>query len=121
MNSKTAIVIGAVIGLVVGLALGVFVSILFNLPTSFHSGAGVNNQVQVSGTVYVWEKTGTQTGTITFSSVNRTNPIDTSAPIINGQYTILLMGGRSYSVHVYGGGYFSLYVPLGVTTFTANF
>jgi len=104
-----------VVGLVVGLVLGIFISPIIR-PTQ--SGAGTNNQVQVSGTV-----SESQT-TIYFFSVNRTNPIDTSTPIVNGQYSILLLGGRSYNVGFYTSSYdaqYDLYVPLGVTTFTANF
>jgi cell division protein FtsL len=44
-----------------------------------------NNQVQVSGTVQV-----TQTGTIYFRNLNRT--IETSVPITNGKYSVLLVG-----------------------------
>lgn len=80
------------------------------------SGAGVSNQVQVSGTVSV-----TQTGTIDFTSLNGT--IKSSVPIANGQYSILLVGGQSYNVRVHNThyDYYLLYVPLGVATFTANF
>ncbi len=82
------------------------------------SGAGVSNQVQVSGTVSI-----TQTGTIQFT--NLVGTIESSVPITNGKYSILLVGGQSYHVYVsipgaYGSSY-TLYVPLGVTTFTANF
>jgi hypothetical protein len=92
------------------------VSVIFNLPNSFHTGVGVNNQVQVSGTVSI-----TQTGTIEFRNLNGT--IDSSVPITSGEYSVLVVGGQSYNVYVhYGYGYsYSLYVPLGVTTFTANF
>lgn len=83
------------------------------------SGAGVSNQVQVSGTVSI-----TQTGTIEFTSLNGT--IKSSVPIANGKYSILLVGGQSYNVRVenergYYAGDYSLYVPLSVATFTANF
>lgn len=81
------------------------------------SGAGVSNQVQVSGTVSI-----TQTGTIYFTSLNGT--IKSSVPITNGQYSVLLVSGQSYDVRVDGGyypRYYSLYVPLSVATFTANF
>jgi hypothetical protein len=108
-----------VIGLVVGLVLGIFVSVLLNLPSSFHTGAGINNQVQVSGTVSETSQT-----TIYFFSVNRTSPIDTSVPIVNGQYSVILLGGRSYYVgfssYYYDEAY-TKYIPSGVSTFTANF
>jgi hypothetical protein len=105
-----------IIGLIIGLALGVFVSVLFNLPSSFHTGAGVNNQVQVSGTV-----SEIQTGTIQFDNLNAT--IRTSGQIVNGHYSVLLVGGQSYSVTIYNGStyYYSKYIPLDVSTFTANF
>jgi len=85
------------------------------------------NQVQVSGAV-----SETQTGTIKFDNkeeraYNKSIPlIESSVPIVNGQYSILLLGGHSYSVYIYlaGDAYYSywgaLYVPLGVTTFIAN-
>jgi len=120
MDKKMIILVSIVFGLVVGLALGIFVSVVFNLPSSFHNGVGVNNQVQVSGTV-----SQTQNGTIKFISLN--GSINTSVPIIKGGYSVLLIGGQSYNVFVYSfGAYsyshsYSLYVPLGVTTFTANF
>lgn len=124
MNKK--IVIGTVIGLVVGLALGVFVSAIFNLPTSFHTGAGVSNQVQVSGSVQSMTS-----GTLYFQNVNQT--ILTSATITNGQYSVLLIAGQSYNIYNYNpttfegvkgyspSSYFNpFYMPLGVTTLTEN-
>jgi len=79
------------------------------------SGAGVSNQVQVSGNVSI-----TQTGTIQFTSLDTT--VESSAPITNGKYSILLVGGQSYHVYVLRPyTIYSLYVPLGVTTFTGNF
>lgn len=118
MNKR--LIIGTAVGIVIGLALGIFVSIIFNLPSSFHTGAGIGNQVQVSGKV-----SETQNGTIKFVSLNRT--IVTNVPITSGKYSVLLVGGTSYDVYVYLSSTdyydydFSLYVPLGVTTFTANF
>jgi hypothetical protein len=90
------------------------------------SGAGVNNQVKVSGTIQ--EK---QPSLIYFSSLGLLNGshIQTSGLIINDQYSVLIVGGQSYNVTIYyqPAGYsystsstYSLYVPLGVSTFTAN-
>ena len=107
--------------MVVGLALGIFISAILNLPNVImptQTGAGMSNQVQVSGKVQV-----TQSGTVRFRNLNRT--IDTSVPIANGEYSILLLGGDSYDVYVYWEGRLQysywLYVPSGVTTFTADF
>lgn len=117
MNPK--IVIGVLIGLVIGLVLGIFVSIFFDFPSFFHTAAGRYNQVQVSGTV-----SETLIGTIKFSSLDE--EIETSVPIVNSTYSILLVGGKSYTVRVHSAGPIaiftgSLYVPLGVSIFTANF
>jgi hypothetical protein len=115
-------VIGTVIGLVIGLMLGIFVSILINLPSSFHTGVGINNQVQVSGTV----PNGT-IGTLCFRNLNQT--VETTAPITNGEYNVLLVGGQSYDIYLNwnpssGEGLFTdfntFYVPLSVTTLTEN-
>lgn len=115
---------GTVIGLVIGLALGIFISVLFILP--IHNGVGINNQVQVSGTVQSMTS-----GTLYFQNVNRT--ILTSATIINGQYSVLLIAGQSYNVYGFNPTVFEgergyspnsnfnpFYIPLGVTTFTEN-
>jgi hypothetical protein len=120
MNKK--IVIGTVIGLVIGLVLGIFVSVLFNLPSAFHTGVGVNNQVQVSGTV-----SNEENGTLCFRNLNQT--IETTATITNGEYSVLLVGGQSYNIYynyvprigleAYS-NYNPFYVPLGVTTLTEN-
>jgi predicted small secreted protein len=86
-----------------------------------------NNQVQVSGTI-----SENQPSEIVFSSFAPVNGsyIQTSSLIINGRYSVVLVGGISYSVRIdyqpVGYTYptsrtYSLYVPLGVTTFTANF
>jgi hypothetical protein len=119
MNKK--IIAGASIGLIVGLVLGILISVFFNLPSVISpTGVGISNQVQVSGTV--WD---TQTGTIYFRNLNRT--IETSAPIIDGKYSVLLIGGQSYEVYVnYYSSYssdldYTVYVPSGVTTFAADF
>jgi hypothetical protein len=115
-----------VIGLVIGLALGIFVSVLFNLPSLFHTGVGVNTLVQVSGTVQFMKS-----GTLYFQNANQT--IQTTATVTSGQYSVLLIGGQPYNVYVnnptifeeeYGYAplrdYNSFYAPLGVTTFTEN-
>lgn len=108
-----------VIGLVIGLALGIFISPIL-LPKQ--TGAGTNNQVQVSGTI-----SESQPSEIYFASIavnsSSYGQISSSSLIINGQYGVVLVGGRSYQVIVYYQGTFrqySLYVPSGVTTFTAD-
>jgi capsular polysaccharide biosynthesis protein len=58
-------IVAVVVGLVIGLALGIFISVLLDLPSSFHTAAGTNNQVQVSGTVSL-----KQTGHIEFETLN---------------------------------------------------
>lgn len=86
------------------------------------AAAGTNNQVQVSGTVQK-----TQTGTIYYRTANES--IRTSSPITDGKYSVLLVGGQSYDIYIdvyHSDSYyykpdFVLYVPLGVTTFTADF
>jgi hypothetical protein len=112
-----------VIGLtIIGLVIGVFVSALFRLLSSFNNGVGIRNEVQVSGTVSI-----TQTGTIEFDTFenNTTIRVRASGSIVNGSYSVSLVGGQSYNVTVSYGEHseqsYSIYVPLGVTTFTANF
>lgn len=86
------------------------------------AAAGTNSQVQVSGTVY-----GKQTGTIYFRTSNES--VRTSSPITDGKYSVLLVGGQSYDIYidhyscnsVIEDPDFVLYVPLGVTVFSANF
>jgi len=120
-RDRSLLIIALVIGLVIGLVLGIFVSILFNLPSSFHTGVGVNNQVQVSGTV-----PDNITGTLYFFNSNRT--FETSAPINNGRYSVLLVGGQSYDIFDYVpvsgplgfSDYNPFYVPLGIITLTEN-
>ena len=124
MSGKVAL--GVVIGLIVGLAVGCLAGTLFISPLlNAGTGAGVNNQVQVSGSV-----NGKQTGTITFTNsttyyLPHDNDIYTSAKIVNGQYSVSLVGGESYTVVIespnYSNDYQSLYVPSGVNKFTANF
>ncbi len=114
MNNK--IVIGIVVGLIVGLVLGVFIGVLFISPSA---KTETNNQVRVSGTIK-------ETGIETIDFVNLNETISSSAPIVNGVYSIVLVGGQSYAVALvdqYGNeAYtFMLYVPSGVTTFSANF
>jgi hypothetical protein len=102
-----------VIGLIVGLAVSAFMYAIFIYPkTKFP-----NNQVQVSGSV-----SETQSGIITFSSVDSYS----SNSITNGSYNLLLTGGETYNVTIEnnGGvnfGNYSLYVPINVGNFTANF
>jgi cell division protein FtsB len=78
-------------------------------------------QVQVSGTISI-----IQSGTIYFNSLD--GKIQTSSPFTEGRYDATLVGGQSYNVDIrweYPGGVtgenFTLYVPEGATTFTANF
>jgi hypothetical protein len=114
------LVLGVSIGLVVGLVLGISISVFLNLGSIINpTGTGIGNQVQVSGTVK-----GRQTGTIVFVNLNKT--IQTSAPITDGKYSVLLVGGQSYDVAAGDkstGDYstYKLYVPSGVATFTADF
>ena len=117
-NKNGRIVAALLIGLVVGLGIGVVIG---DVALSTHNGAGTNNQVQVSGTV-----TGNETNTIYFISLNQT--IETSAPIVNGKYSVLLVGGQSYDICDYSpvigervySTYNQFYVPLGITTLTEN-
>ena len=113
------IIIGIVIGLVVGLVSGVFVGIAVNL--SIHGGVGTHNQVQVSGTI---SETGISWIQFINSAGNTTTA--TTAPITNGAYNVLIVGGQSYNVYLlnqHGDDQkqLSLYVPSGVTTFHADF
>jgi hypothetical protein len=111
-----------VVGVIVGFVLGMFLGPMVLRQT----GAGTDNQVQVSGTV-----NGVSNSTISFSNSlevyynNSIQLIETSSSIVNGQYGILLIGGHSYTVKIgswmSSGSELHLYVPLGVTTFTANF
>jgi hypothetical protein len=115
------IIIGIVIGLVIGLVLGIAISAVIKLPTK--TGTGTNNQVTVSGTV-----TPAPYDTVTtlyFQNLNGT--FETSTPVVNGQYSVLLLGGQSYNVFDYQpysstseSDYQPFYLPLGVTTFTQN-
>jgi hypothetical protein len=118
MNNR--IIVGVVIGLVVGLALGVFIGIA--VYPSVHSATGTHNQVQVSGTVT--HPYGVTSNTLYFQNLN--GSFETSASIVNGRYSVLLIGGQSYNMYdysaSYGGAsdYQPFYVPLGVSTFTEN-
>ena len=120
IKTNGKIIVGTAIGLVVGLALGIFISVFLNLGSVINpTGAGTSNQVQVSGTVR-----DTQTGTIYFRNLNVT--IETSGSITDGKYTVLLKGGQSYEVAVnhrivFNDYDYTLYVPEGVATFTADF
>lgn len=84
------------------------------------SGAGINNQVQMSGAIQE-----TITGKVYLDETGG-QYIQTFSLIVNGQYSVLLVGGYSYNVYIYDSngnskGSYSIYVPSGVTTFTANF
>lgn len=96
-----------------------------NLQNQLNNMTG--NQVQVSGTVQI-----TQTGTLYFIETPwhevENNTVSTSAPIVEGGYSVLLVGGKSYDIFVNDYPFYlsdtpdyTLYVPEGVTTFTANF
>ena len=66
----------------------------------------------------------TQNGTILFVNLNKT--VSTSGQITSGKYSVLLVGGQSYAVEAgdlagYPLGTYTIYIPLGVSTFTANF
>jgi len=110
--------------LVVVIILGVIVGVILTNQPSTNQGAGTNNQVHVSGTIQ--EQSPTE---IIFVSLDKT--VTTSAIITNGQYNVVLLGNQSYAVAVEyqtnGNGVYStsnsytIYVPSGVTTFTANF
>ena len=89
---------------------------------SQQTGTGTSNQTQVSGTL-TETRTTTYAGTISFRSLD--GIIRTSVPVIDSKYSVLLVGGLSYTVTIdfddlawYS---HSLYVPLGVPTFTADF
>ena len=117
-------IVALVIGLVIVLVLGTFIIVIFNLPNAVQKEVGVSNEVQVSGTV-----SETRLGTIQFINWNDTTNTRYNhyASIMNEKYSILLVGGESYSVYIgepFETGYsysFSLYVPSNVTTFTVNF
>ena len=91
MNGK--IIGAAVASLVIGLVLGIAISVVFNLPSMINpSGAGIGNQVQVSGTVR-----DTQTGTIYFLQLAKfyeDDMIHSSSQIVNGRYSVVLVGGQ---------------------------
>lgn len=127
MNSK--IVMGIVIGIVVGLIVGLAVGAMLILPTSTSktgTETKTNNQVQVSGNVPDETK-----GTLYFANLDGTFQASTS--ITNGEYTVLLVGGQSYTIsnsvsagYILGNTFYpysdynGFYVPLGVSTFTEN-
>jgi len=76
--------------------------------------------VKVSGTI-------SETGFTEIEFTNIVSGNSSSALIINQAYSILLVGGQSYTVQLLG-SYGTTYpftqgviVPSGVTTFTANF
>jgi hypothetical protein len=124
VNRKT--IAGTSIGLVVGLVLGIAISVILNFPSLNTTGAGTSNQVQASGNLQ-----NIQTGTIYFLQLTKfydDDAIKSSSPIVNGDYTVLLVGGQSYDIFVNRYPDYSdedpdytLYVPQGVATYTANF
>ena len=97
-----------------------------NLQTQ--GGGTTSSQVQVSGTLR-----NKQSGTIYFLETPWDRFVEnvtvrTSSPIINGEYGILLVGGKSYDIFFdeYPSYWdedpdYVLYVPSGVTAFTADF
>ncbi len=125
MNGK--VIAGASIGLVIGLVLGILISVVFNLPSIINpTGAGIGNQVRVTGTLQ-----NPQSGTIYFLQLAKfydDDAIKASSPIVNGGYSVMLVGGQSYDIFVNRYPDYSdedpdytLYVPEGVATFTADF
>lgn len=115
------IIIGLIIGLLIGLAAGfvLFSVAKLQIQNGNTDGTGTNNQVQVSGTIQ-----DSNVATIKFTNLDGT--ITSSAPDVNGAYSILLLGNQSYVVQlIYQNGYLgnglSTYIPSGVTIFTANF
>ena len=113
------------VGLVIGLPFGIIVSLTFILPGMTQDailGFAIN-PVQVSGMASV------QRGTIQFVNDNETvnTRYNHYVQIADGNYSIVLSGGYSYTVFIGIGGLtsylymFSLYVPANVTTLTANF
>jgi hypothetical protein len=116
-RNRSILIVVLVIGLIIGLILGIFVSVVFNLSSSFHR----SNYVQVSGTV-----SNPSALVLIFRNLNET--IETSAQVINGRYSVSLLGGQSYQIWWNRidmadapNGDVALYVPSGVSTFTANF
>ena len=95
------------------LVLGIWIGAVIKLPTE------LNNVVQVSGTVSPHNAS-----ILYFESLSGT--FNTSANVVNGQYSVLLTGGQSYNVfnlppYAYQENvYKSFYVPSGITTFTEN-
>jgi hypothetical protein len=112
------------LGLLIGLGLGVIVSVAFILPNMTQEVLFAINPVEVSGTVK-----GVQKGTIQFINGHETNSTRYShhVQIVDGNYSIVISGGYTYTVSVGIGGLtsalytFSLYVPSNVTALTANF
>jgi hypothetical protein len=124
-NSRRNLWIAALaVGLVIGLVLGIIVSVAFILPRMKQDVLFAINPVQVSGTVSAVKKGGIQ-----FINQNETTSTryNHNVPIVDGNYSIVLSGGYSYSVGIAIPGVigyvyqYSLYVPSNVTTLTANF
>ena len=113
-------------GLVIGLGLGIIVSVVYILSRMRQEAilGFALNPVQVSGTVRAVKKGGIQ-----FINENETasTRYNHHVSIVDGNYSIVLSGGYSYSVYISIGGLtsylykFSLHVPANVTTLTADF
>ena len=103
------IIIGIVVVLVVALVLGIGISNYVRLS---------NTPVQVFGTV-----SPNNVSILYFQNLSGT--FTTSAPVANGQYSVLLTGGQTYNVYTlppnYGASdYKSFYVPLGLPSLKEN-
>ena len=108
------------VGLLVGLGLGVAISAFVIGPKEVLC---IVNPVQVTGMVR-----GSQFGSIQFVDNNEaeTTRYKHISLIKDGNYSIVLSGGQSYTVYIGTGqtsasGIYSLYVPENVTTLKANF
>lgn len=106
------------VGLVIGLALGAYV-LSPALPSS--SAAGKNDQVQLNGRISASSLVATS---IEFTGQASNRTIDTIVPVSsNGQFSVVVVGGISYSIDVYGGSNggscsSNLYIPSGVSIVT---
>jgi len=131
--SKGAFVVGLIVAISVTaiLSVGIAYPLFDNGPKGDTSkpaspeafGASMNaaeieNQIQVSGTIHA-----IQNGTIVFFDGHDlfSSDITVSSPIINGQFSVLLVGGKSYNVVTDNAWYYLLYVPLDAKNFTVNF
>lgn len=108
------------LGLVIGIGLGLVVSSLISMPKELLC---ITDPVQVSGTI-----SGVKVGSIQFINdyESESTRYKHVTSIENGNYSIVLSGGQSYTVYIGTGqtspsGRYSLHIPENVTTFTANF